>query len=72
MEINRETGAIQHIYSPYEREVTSPATHLKQEFFESVISDSLEQFRILENVWKKLNFRSSAGSKHRSFTRQPP
>ena len=27
-EINRETGAIQHIYSPYEREVTSPLPHI--------------------------------------------
>ncbi len=56
LEINRETGAIQHIYSPYEREVTSPATHLKQEFFESVISDSLEQFSHFGECLEKIEF----------------
>ena len=39
-----------------EREVTSPATHLKQEFFESVISDSLEQFSHFGECLEKIEF----------------
>lgn len=56
LEINRETGAICHIYSPYEREATSPAAHLKQSFFQSILDDSLEQFSHFGECLEQIEF----------------